>query len=282
MAFKIVYVTTNLEKVSEEDQIISRKDLNILLEDGWEVTAEDNDPKDEEVIKTKLERPEKALAVTSPRGALSVAGTPDRGTAAIQAAFGAGEDPNPGQQLISAMEDVSKAVSAGGSHLGGGVTRCIPGVQLVSAEEVGMARDAGVHAGMMGWDQNQCPFPRGSRPWHLWMDGWKQGNKQMDRVLEKDWSEFAVIQKKGYQAYIEAQTLKETPPESIINRDEWIAYNQGWLACKEAEDEEAAAHKAGQEDYHADVLCPYTAGPSYLCWVMGFRDAGGEIELPEG
>jgi len=277
MSCKIVYVTTNPEKVSDEDQIISRKALNALMEEGWEITAEDENPTDEEIIKTKLERPENAVAVRQKTGVLSSPKGPDRGTEAIQGAFGMGEGPEPGQQLISALEGVSKAVSAGGSHLGGGVTRCIPGVGIVSAQEVGMARDSGVHAGMMGWGEDQCPFPKGSRPWHLWMEGWKQGNKQMDKVLDKDWSKFAMIREEGFDTYLESH--KEDNPGSLITQDEYIAYNQGWSACEEAAAEEAAAKETGQEGYNAEVLCPYTAGPSYLCWIMGFKDAGGEIDI---
>ena len=276
MANQIVYVTTDLEKVDEENQIISRKGLNDLMTKGWDIQSEEEQ---DGLTKVTLKREENAVAVRSTGGALSVASGPDRGTEALQSAFGAGEGPDPGQQLISAMEDVSRAVSAGGSHLGGGVTRCIPGVQMVTAEEVGMARDAGVHAGMMGWGPEQCPFPHDSRPWHLWMEGYKAAGKQLDHAAERDFSEFAYIRENGFDAYLEKHA--EADPNTLLTRDEWSAYNQGWNACEEAALQEAEAKEAGQEDFEADVLCPYNAGPSYIFWLMGFKDAGGKIDIEQ-
>lgn len=252
MAFKIVYVTTNPDKVSDDAQIISRKALNALMEEGWEITAEDEDPKDIEVIKTKLERSENVVAMREKTGTLSVAGGPDRGTEAVGAAFGTGEGPEPANQLIGALEGISRAVSAGGSHLGGGVTRCIPGVGIVSAQEVGMARDSGVHAGMMGWPESECPFPHDSRPWHLWMEGYKQASRQLDEAALDD-------------------------PDTYTAEQQY-AYKQGGEAFLDAEADEAQALKEGMKDYKAEVLCPYKGGPSYLAWLRGFADAGGEIE----
>ena len=179
MATKIVFVTSDPNRVDEDAAIITRKDLNLLLEEGWEIQEETVSSK-KEPSKVVLRKTDQALSVPTHRHPT------------VQS------NADPAQQMVAAFQGIERALSSGGSHLGGSVTRAIPGVQLVSAQEVGMARDAGVHAAMMGWAEDSCPWPPQSRPWGLWMEGYRMGSTTLDQQVDTDPSDYNEDQKLAY------------------------------------------------------------------------------------
>lgn len=203
MASKIVYVTTKASEVDPEQEIYTRRGLNDMMSaEGWDLEGE---KKEGRLIKIYLTKNSRVLA-PAPRPAEQGQVTVRRrsGQDELLHQFGLGEGPDPGQQMLSTLGDMASSVAGAGSHLGGGTVKAIPGATIVSGEQVGQCRDAGVHAANMGWPESSNPFPKGSRPWQLWLEHYRMAIEDIDKRVEKDPADYGEDEALAYKQGIDA------------------------------------------------------------------------------
>lgn len=233
MPKKLLTITNNPEDRNEENQIFTMKDLNKFLEEGWDIEdrTEAGDGLMNYVLK-KTEPTQHEVVVREPErrggGSLTVSEQHNQAQLEMERKFGVGVGGDTGERILSTLDNLGNAVSSG-SHLGGISRQAIPGVTIVSSQEIGMARDMGVNAAHLGWSPSQCPFPEGSRPWHLWMEGYKMGGNALDEVVEKDFDDFNDDEKLAYkQGSEEALADKEEAYCPYVGGPLYLAWLKGF------------------------------------------------------
>lgn len=163
---------------SGDDTIVTSQQLQALLDSGLEVFQ--TIPGQSVTIKGR--KHDAVMMILRPakenRGLTIAGGEP-----------GVMEDATPSggrSRSLAVVEQVvdrlsrALALNAGGTagHLGAPGQHNMPGLTIISGEQVARARDMGQLASRAGQTKEQCPFPSGSAAASQWLKGWVDGQVQ--------------------------------------------------------------------------------------------------------
>lgn len=257
MSTKIVNVCDHASDANESNAIVTRKDLNLLLEDGWEVVSKDaTSVAGVDVVEHVLKK--ETTALTKPQShtqSVSASAQPAGGSIVI---FGGDADQDPANKLVATMDRLEKSLSTGGSHLGGAVRPHIPGAQIVSAAEVGMAQDYGIHAGYVGKPSTDNPWGSDTRPGQLWLRGWHMGLEQRQRDGGPE----------AAASHVDWDAIKQAAQEGLsvraVDQPILAAYVEGFHV----------AQTAGES---VEVVCHFRTPVLLEAWKRGFSAGGGSL-----
>lgn len=183
MKSKSVYVSENPDHVGKGDMldVISPKQLNKLLEEGWYITSRKSK-------RVKHPKTQKNIAVDqvdlSQESGVTVANAPEdvpAGNMLSQLVKG-------NEGVASALALIAKSLEAqrgqpgetGNSYLGRSIAGQIPGVGVVTPLSMHAAYGGGADAAKGGTQVDACPFPEGSYPFSQWVEGYLESGGKPD------------------------------------------------------------------------------------------------------
>jgi len=204
MADRIVYLVTTLKAdMAGTVEFIDDRALSRLLGEGWEISTTVPDRKVKGNAKLHLATMIVLKRAEENRG-LSAEPPRERGGGrgrmmTVSDTFGESSEQ---EMLPAVLSQLAKALAegpqGGGGHLGNRTMRSIPGMTIVSGEQVSQAYDIGMSAGMQGRGSAACPFTRGTAPAQKWMEGWKMGAS--GTAVDPSAREIAEAQESGRRA----------------------------------------------------------------------------------
>ena len=85
------------------------------------------------------------------------------------------------RELSIALQSLGRDVG----HLGAAGRHNMPGLTIISGETVGKAHDMGLLAARRGDSAAVCPFPKGSAPHTIWMQGYRGSSRGKPQEVTK-------------------------------------------------------------------------------------------------